>query len=419
MVHVYNIALEIVNQLVAKGYVAYFAGGWVRDHVMGHESNDIDIATDALPEQIVALFPRTILVGLSFGVVIVVVDGHQFEVATFRKEADYLDGRKPEKVEYCSAREDALRRDFTINGLFYDPLEHKIYDYVEGVRDIKEGIIATIGDPNERFVEDRLRMIRAFRFSSRFCFAIEPQTQEAIRENAETLFPSVSMERIRDEFTKMAKNPRFDTALIEMHRLELLPVIFPKLRGEHLNEIKHRVLNFSHFRKGTPCILFLAQLFPQESLAEMIDICYDLRMSRHEMTIIETYFKARLLLEQEQTLGVNYDPVEWVHFLTRKHAMDCFQAAIVNCSVEERTYYEGVLHARERQLETHIARVVKKQPLVSGKRLMELGVVPGKKMGELLDEAEAIAIRNNFDDEEIVLQHLLQSPLWTECQGGG
>jgi len=417
MVHVYKIALEIVNQLVAKGHVAYFAGGWVRDHVMGHDSNDIDIATSALPEQIVALFPRTILVGLSFGVVIVVVDGHQFEVATFRKETDYLDGRKPEKVEYCSAREDALRRDFTINGLFYDPLEHKIYDYVNGVRDIKEGIIATIGDPGERFVEDRLRMIRAFRFSSRFCFAIEPETQEAIRENAETLLPSVSMERVRDEFTKMAKNPRFDTALIEMHRLELLPVIFSKLRGTHLNDIKHRVLNFSHFRKGTPCVLFLAQLFPNESLEEMIEICYDLRMSRHEMAIVETFFKARALVGKEQQLAISYDPVEWVHFLTRKHAMDCFQAAIVNFSEEERIYYEGLLHARERQFEKHIERVVKKQPLVSGKRLKEMGVNPGKRMGELLDEAEAIAIRNDFEDGEIVVKHLLQSALWIEFQG--
>lgn len=417
MTQVYEIALEIVNKLVGKGHIAYFAGGWVRDHVMGHDSNDIDIATSALPEQIVALFPRTILVGLSFGVVIVVIEGHQFEVATFRKETDYLDGRKPEKVEYCSAREDALRRDFTINGLFYDPLEHKIYDYVDGVRDIKEGVIATIGDPDERFVEDRLRMIRAFRFSSRFGFVIDDRTQEAIRVNAETLLPSVSMERVRDELTKMAKNPRFDHALIEMHRLELLPVIFPQLRGTHLNDIKHRVLNFSHMAPHTPAILYLVQLFPEETLEAVIEICYDLRMSRREMTIVETYYHAKALIEKERQSVLAYDPVKWVHFLSRHYAGPSYQAAIINFSEKEREHYSQLMQERWRQFEKHVDRVRKKQPLVSGKLLMGMGIVAGQRMGELMVEAEAIAIHNDLHETEAVIKKLLESPLWKSHQG--
>jgi len=417
MIHNYQIALEIVNKLVAKGHVAYFAGGWVRDHVMGHDSNDIDIATSALPEQIVALFPRTILVGLSFGVVIVVVGGHQFEVATFRKDTDYLDGRKPDKIEYCSAREDALRRDFTINGLFYDPLEHKIYDYVNGVRDIKEGVIATIGDPGERFVEDRLRMIRAFRFSSRFGFVIEAETQEAIQLNADTLLPSVSMERVRDELTKMAKNPRFDTALIEMHRLELLPVIFPQLRGTHLNDIKHRVLNFSHLTHETPCILYLVQLFPDEKLETMLEMCYDLRMSRREIAIVHTYYQAKEIIEKEQLPTHTYDPVEWVHFLKRKYAVASFQAATLNFPENERERFFEVLKVRAHHYEKHVDRAQKKQPLISGKLLMEMGILPGQRMGELLDEAEAIAIREDLHEIEPVIKKLVLSPFWVLNQG--
>ena len=132
-------ATEIVKKLNKAGYIAYFAGGWVRDHVMKHPSSDIDIATNAPPEKILDLFPRTILVGLAFGVVIVSVNGHQFEVSTFRKDIGYADGRKPLKIELATPQEDAQRRDFTINGMFYDPQEETIYDYVHGVEDIKRG----------------------------------------------------------------------------------------------------------------------------------------------------------------------------------------------------------------------------------------------------------------------------------------
>lgn len=414
MTEVYTIALRIVKKLVDKGHVAYFAGGWVRDHVMGHDSNDIDIATSALPEQIVALFPRTVLVGMNFGVVIIVEGVHQFEVATFRKETDYHDGRKPSKVDYCSAREDALRRDFTINGLFYDPLEHKIFDYVEGVRDIREGVIATIGDPDERFVEDRLRMIRAFRFSSRFGFVIEDRTQQAIRANAEKLLPAVSMERVRDELTKMAKNPRFDTAIIEMHRLGLLPVIFPKLHGVHLNEIKHRVLNFSQMLHSTPSVLYLVQLFPELPLESLIEMCYDLKMSRKEMAIVETYYKAKELVGKERRLAADYAPVDWVYFLTRPYAAAAYQAAILNFGADERAYFSRLLESRASQLKNHVERAHKKQPLISGKRLKEIGVKPGDLMGELLAKAEEIAICDDLDDGDAVLEKLQQTALWKD-----
>ena len=248
-------AKAIVAKLTRAGYTAYFAGGWVRDYLMGHPSEDIDIATNASPAEIMDLFPHTILVGLAFGVVIVVIEGHQFEVATFRKDLHYIDGRHPQGIEMATPIEDALRRDFTINGMFYDPLEEVIHDFVHGQEDIRKGIIRTIGDPHERFFEDRLRMLRAFRFSARFAFAIDPETQEAIRENADKLFPAVAMERVWQEFNKMVAYPRFDQAIVEMHRLTLLDVIFPEIAGMHIKELRQRVKNFSHFPPNCPTIL--------------------------------------------------------------------------------------------------------------------------------------------------------------------
>ena len=226
-----DLAKEIVQRLSQAGYTAYFAGGWVRDYLMKHPSDDIDIATDAPTEVILQLFPRTILVGLSFGVVVVVMKGQQFEVATFRRDIDYTDGRKPTRVERSSPEEDASRRDFTINGMFYDPVEEIVHDYVNGTADIKLGVIRTIGDPYLRFSEDRLRMIRAVRFSARFGFVIDQDTQEAILANAETLFPAVAMERVWQEFCKMVRFPNVDHAMIELHRLGLASRDLPSVAG--------------------------------------------------------------------------------------------------------------------------------------------------------------------------------------------
>jgi poly(A) polymerase len=200
----FALAKQIVQTLVKAGFTTYFAGGWVRDYLMNHPSDDIDIATGAPVDVIQNLFPKTIPVGLAFGIVIVVVEEHQFEVATFRKEKGYVDGRRPTHIESATPEEDALRRDFTINGLFWDPLTETLYDYVEGQKDLRSGIIRAIGDPHARFLEDRLRMIRAVRYSTRFNFSIEIETYQAILTHAKSLFPSVAIERIWQEFHKMA-----------------------------------------------------------------------------------------------------------------------------------------------------------------------------------------------------------------------
>jgi len=189
------IAASIVKKLSSAGHIAYFAGGWVRDFLMERPSDDIDIATSATPEEVQALFPKTIPVGIAFGIVIVVEDGHQFEVATFRQDQGYVDGRRPQGISSATPEEDAQRRDFTINGMFYDPIEKKLYDYVDGQKDIKKGIIKAIGNPHERFLEDRLRMMRAVRYSTRFNFPIESDTLQAILAHADSLLPAVALER--------------------------------------------------------------------------------------------------------------------------------------------------------------------------------------------------------------------------------
>ena len=199
-------AKEIVRRLDAAGFQAFWVGGCVRDFLLGREPQDYDIATDARPEQIENLFRKTIPVGRKFGVVIVVADQQQFQVATFRAEADYRDGRRPEKVVFANAEADALRRDFTVNGLFYDPLTEKIHDWVGGERDLRAGVIRTIGAPEERFAEDHLRLLRAVRFAAQLGFVIEPRTFAAVQSLAPKI-RFISAERVRDELIKLFALP--------------------------------------------------------------------------------------------------------------------------------------------------------------------------------------------------------------------
>ena len=200
------VAKEIVERLQQAGFNAFWVGGCVRDFLLGREPQDYDIATDARPEQVEKLFNRTLAIGRKFGVMIVVEAKHQFQVATFRAEADYQDGRRPTKVVFASAEADAQRRDFTVNGLFYDPVAEKLHDWVGGEKDLRAKIIRTIGPPEERFAEDHLRLLRAVRFAARLDFEIEPQTFAAVKMLAPKI-KLISAERIRDELIKLFAPP--------------------------------------------------------------------------------------------------------------------------------------------------------------------------------------------------------------------
>ena len=195
-------AVEIVRRLQAAGFAAFWVGGCVRDFLLGRDPQDYDIATDAQPAQVEKLFKRTLAVGRKFGVMIVVEAKHQFQVATFRAEEEYQDGRHPTKVVFSNAEADAQRRDFTVNGLFYDPVAKKLHDWVGGEQDLRAKIIRTIGSPEERFTEDHLRLLRAVRFAAQLNFEIELQTFAAVRTLAAKI-RLISAERIRDELIKL------------------------------------------------------------------------------------------------------------------------------------------------------------------------------------------------------------------------
>jgi poly(A) polymerase len=204
-------AVEIVHRLQTTGFSAFWVGGCVRDFLLGREPQDYDIATSARPEQVEKLFKRTIAVGRKFGVMVVVENGQPFQVATYRAEADYRDGRHPEQVTFGDAEADALRRDFTVNGLFYDPITEKLHDWVGGEKDLRAKIIRTIGSPAERFAEDHLRLLRAVRFAAQLGFEIEPQTFAAIKRLAPKI-ELISAERIRDELIKLFSPPGWSSS---------------------------------------------------------------------------------------------------------------------------------------------------------------------------------------------------------------
>jgi poly(A) polymerase len=195
-------AISIVRRLQNAGHEAYFVGGCVRDLLRGASPGDYDIVTSAKPDEIYSLFSRTVPVGMRFGVVIVVEEGHNYEVATFRSEKDYGDGRRPSHVEFTTAENDIRRRDFTVNALLMDPLAGNIIDYAGGKEDIEKRLIRTIGSAQERFAEDHLRMLRAVRFAANLGYEIDPETLDAIKLNAPAIH-RISGERIRDELTKL------------------------------------------------------------------------------------------------------------------------------------------------------------------------------------------------------------------------
>jgi len=221
-------AVGIVKRLRASGFSALFAGGCVRDMLMGSVPEDYDIATNARPNDIINIFKRTVPVGVHYGVVLVIENGFEFEVATFRSDGTYTDGRHPDTVTFCDARGDALRRDFTINGMFYDPIDDKHFDYVGGREDMQARLIRAIGNPSERFNEDRLRMIRAVRFTCKFNFNMESKTAEAIK-NLYGKILTVSMERIRDELRKILTGPNPHIGIRMMDDLNLLNEILPEV----------------------------------------------------------------------------------------------------------------------------------------------------------------------------------------------
>ncbi|MBD3328146.1 CCA tRNA nucleotidyltransferase, partial [Candidatus Peregrinibacteria bacterium] len=224
-------SIEIIEQLKKHGHEAYWAGGCVRDMLLGIEPKDFDIVTSAKPDQIEDILDDTMPVGKKFGVILAKKNGHTFEVATFRSDSGYSDGRRPDYVEFTGADKDAHRRDFTINGIFYDPTNDHIHDYVQGQKDLNAKVIRFIGDAEKRILEDHLRILRAVRFKNQFNFQYEPKTFQALKKHAPLVVDNIANERIGDELNKIIMLPNACEAFEDMEDLGILQVLLPEIQA--------------------------------------------------------------------------------------------------------------------------------------------------------------------------------------------
>jgi poly(A) polymerase len=395
-------ARYIVETLNKAGYVAYYAGGWVRDYLLQHPSDDIDIATNASPEIIQSLFPKTVPIGLAFGIILVIVDGHEYEVATFRQDIDYKDGRRPTRVEFTSAEEDAKRRDFTINGMFYNPLTKEVLDYVGGKEDLALKVIRAIGNPHQRIQEDRLRMIRAVRLSCRFRFQIDPETERAIRHHAAELFPAVAIERIVQELEKGLAFDKLRPMLIQLHDFGLLASIFPTLKNIPLAEIQQRLEPLKHFPPKTPLIAHLLQLFPDTFPPEKLTESLKLPKTAQQF--------AKFLFDAAQKMKEKHlDLYEWAYFYASRFASTTLQVLAARLDPSPRTSFLAEHKSRMTRLSRSIERIERQDPLVKASDLITLGIAPGKEMGLLLKEAERIAINEQTEEKEEILKRIFLS----------
>ncbi len=424
-------ALKILTQIRKAGFTAFFAGGSVRDKQLGRPAKDYDIATSALPEQIEALFPKTVAVGKAFGVIVVVQDGTETEVATFREDTGYQDGRRPDSVHFCGAEEDAKRRDFTVNGMFYDPVEDKTIDYVGGREDLEKKIIRAIGDPEKRFAEDHLRMLRAVRFAHTLGFAIEPATRAAIQKHAPDL-AKISAERIENEFSRtLTESLRPGDALKELVELGLMefiiPEILPMIGQEQPPEFHPEGDVFIH-----TCLMLNLMKNPSRELAYTV-LLHDvgkpstafmgedrLRFHGHERKSAEMADEIlrRLKLPTKEIKQIliaidghmRFKDVQKMNKSTLRKLMgaETFDLELelhrVDCSGSH-----GLLDNYRFLLEK--AEEMKNEPIlperwITGKDLRELGVAPGPQMGQLIQLAYDAQLEGRFPDRTALLAWL-------------
>jgi poly(A) polymerase len=407
------LASDIVRRLRGAGHEAYLAGGCVRDQLLGREPLDFDVATSAPPQAVQALFPRTVPVGVQFGVILVVESGVAFEVATFRSDDAYADGRRPTRVHFGSAREDALRRDFTVNALFLDPTTGDVVDFVDGRRDLRSGTIRAIGDARARIAEDRLRMLRAVRLAARLGFVIEPATLAAIRAAAPTI-TDIAAERIGDELVKILTEGAarrgfellLETALLEpvlpevaaMAGVEQSPDFHPE--GDVLT---HTLLLLGQLVPGVSETLALGALLHDVGKpgtagvrrgritfyghagtgARMaVAVCQRLRRSRATWERVEYLVRHHLRLVQAPEMRL----ATLKRMLREEGFEELLALARIDALASNRdlTYVEFC----ERRRSELAAEEVRPPRLLGGDALIALGYVPGPVFGDILRALE-------------------------------
>jgi putative nucleotidyltransferase with HDIG domain len=432
-------AVEIVRTLRERGYQGYLVGGCVRDLLLGREPTDYDVATDATPQQVMRIFPETFAVGAQFGVVLVPtpsetssVQNRVVEVATFRSDVSYSDGRHPDEVRFSrDPMEDVRRRDFTINGLLLDPMTNEVLDFVGGREDLKAGIIRTIGEPEHRFTEDKLRMLRAVRFAARFEYKIDPATMAAARRLAPQIH-QVSLERVRGELTKMLTEGRAKRAFEMLDESGLLKEVLPEVSAMKGVEqppqfhpegdvfvhtlllldklpagtaktlawgaLLHDVGKPSTFRVAPDRIRFDGHVEVGVKMAE--EICGRLRFSNDEteqiVALVENHMRFGAVLQmKESTLKKFLRLPEFDEHL-ELHRIDCLSS-------------HGLLDAYEyarEKLQELPAEAIRPEPLITGRDLIAAGYEPGPRFKEILGAVEDAQLEGRLASREGAMEYV-------------
>lgn len=438
-----RIARAIAARLRAHGHIAYWAGGCVRDLVRGVAPKDIDIATDARPEQVQKIFSRTYSVGAHFGVIVVLEDGIQFEVATFRSDGAYVDGRRPTEVHFATPEEDAARRDFTINGMFYDPEAEQVIDFVGGRADLERRLVRAIGDPAQRFAEDRLRILRAVRFATTLEFEIEPGTWAALVRQADSI-SEISAERIREELVKIFLSPQRVRGWDLLDASGLMRVILPELEAtkgcEQPPQFHPEGDVFTHTRimlemlpEHVSLPLVLSVLFhdigkpPTATVdkdgrirfnghdrvgAEMTEaLMQRLRFSRAEIDATVEAVRQHMVFKDVPNMRV----AKLKRFMSRPNFNDELELHRVDCASSHAMLdnYEFLLRKREEFANEPIIP----PPLVRGDDLIALGLRPGPKFKEILDAVETRQLEGELRNREEALAWVKQEFVNAETSG--
>lgn len=427
-------AISIVKRLRQEGHEAYLAGGCVRDMLLAKSPQDYDIATSAKPDAVKKTFAKTIEVGAQFGVILVLLDGDSFEVATFRWDGPYVDGRRPSEVRFAGMREDILRRDFTINGMMYDPVEDRLIDLVGGREDLGRRLIRAIGEPRERFQEDRLRMIRAVRFAGSLGFTIEENTLRAIREEAASI-TQVSWERIGEEITRLLTEGGARRGFELLDESGLLPAVLPevaRMKGVEQTPDYHPEGDvFVH------TLLILEQISNLKSqISETLgygallhDIAKPVCIEKHGKRI--TYYGhtergAEMAVEILKRLKRSRSVWERVAYLVKNHLRHT-QAPKMRVSTLKRFLgEEGIEELLEmtrldalasngdlqyydfcrRKLEEFKHEEIHPEPLLKGKDLIAVGFSPGPLFHEILEGLHEAQLEGELRTREEALEWL-------------
>ncbi len=412
-------ALRICTRLHEAGFRALLAGGCVRDLILGVEPRDYDIATNARREDVAGLFEKSYSVGAVFGIETVIQPEGQFEVATFRKDGPYLDGRRPAHVEFVDEEQDAQRRDFTINAMFFDPQTNTVLDYVGGRHDLRAGIVRTVGEPRRRFDEDHLRLLRAIRFAARLDYAIAPDTFAAICEAA-SLIRKTSAERIRDELLKMLTEGHARRALERLDETGLLGVLLPevaRMKGVQQpskfhpegDVFEHTLLMFEHAESPSTTLAMgmllhdvgkpLTQTFEDRirfnnhdkvGAREAVRICRRLHMSKDETTrivwLVANHMRLAMAPRMRQSKLKRFVREEGFPELLELCRLDCMASHL---GLDKIRWLEDYLSRTEPEK-------IAPPPLLTGKDLIAMGYQPGPVFSEILRALEDAQLEGNI-----------------------